>query len=364
MLDQPSDAADDRAPGRAASGAPEGADAAGSPAPASAPEAVTRAAEPETGAAAAVTRAAAADVDPMTIPAPPAAGEQPRDGARLFDRDAASGHTTALFDRDAAGEASTAPLVGGTGRVWHDTGREYRHVRRKDWRLGGRTVRRWREWLIAIALGSLGVGVLLGTLVESVWESPWAPLAATALLWLGMLVPIVWALSRSRPAGMLRIRAVDLLYAVVLGIALRIAQGWIELAAGGTGALPTSALVDGSLPQSWWITVALPAVTAAPVLEEFFFRAVVLIAVYTMLRRRFGGFAAGIVAVLASTALFVLVHTLTLSSTTDVVISLTLLGLVCSLLVAFTGRIWGAVLVHIVYNATWVALVAAGALLG
>jgi len=35
-------------------------------------------------------------------------------------------------------------------------------------------------------------------------------------------------------------------------------------------------------------------------------------------------------------------------------------GAVCSLTVLLTGRIWGAVLIHIVYNASFLALVIVG----
>jgi len=48
----------------------------------------------------------------------------------------------------------------------------------------------------------------------------------------------------------------------------------------------------------------------------------------------------------------------------DEVISLSLLGLVCGLLVMLTGRIWPAILVHVVYNGTFVVLALAGTYLG
>ena len=51
-------------------------------------------------------------------------------------------------------------------------------------------------------LGALGP--IYGTLVTSIWQSPWAAASATALMWLGMLGAIVFALVRSRPAGLLR----------------------------------------------------------------------------------------------------------------------------------------------------------------
>ncbi|WP_243075699.1 CPBP family intramembrane glutamic endopeptidase [Microbacterium sp. SS28] len=255
------------------------------------------------------------------------------------------------------------------GRLWGLEGvgpdREVRATRepRTDWRLGGRTVRRWREWLLAGALVGLGLGVLGGALVRGLWQSPWAWAAALALVWLGMLVPVVWAFTRSRPAGLLRFRALDLLYAVVLGVALRIVQGALA-AASGNAAFPSYGLVDGRLSTEWLFAEVLGPLLAAPIVEEFFFRAVIIVALYTVLRRPLGHVVAGVAAGLTSVGLFVLVHGLTLAAPVDAVVSIALLGLVCSLLVLLTGRIWGAVLVHLSFNASYVALALVGAFLG
>ncbi|MCR2808908.1 MULTISPECIES: type II CAAX endopeptidase family protein [unclassified Microbacterium] len=234
---------------------------------------------------------------------------------------------------------------------------------RADWRLGGRTVSRWREWLLATALFSLGVAILAGTLLSWLWPTPEGAASATAVLWMGMLVPVVWALSRSRPAGLLRFRLLDLLYGVALAGALRVIQGWLEVAAGGSGALPAYPLVNGELSGIWWFTDVVSVITIAPVVEEFYFRAVILVALYTVLRRPFGQVAAGLVAVVISTGLFVLLHGLAGGESTDQVVSLALLGLACGMLVVLTGRIWGAVLAHVGFNLTFVVISLAGAFL-
>lgn len=234
---------------------------------------------------------------------------------------------------------------------------------RTDWRLGGRTVQRWREWRLAVALISLGIAILIGTLLDWLWDSPWAAAAATALLWLGMLVPVVWAFVRSRPVGLLRFRAIDLLWGVALGFLLRISAGWITQAVEGSAPFPSYPLIGGRLPEFWWLTDGLAVVVVAPVIEELFFRAVILVSLYTVLRRPFGRAAAAIVSVIASTAVFVVVHSLAGSASTDQLLAITLLGLVCGALVVLTGRIWGAVLVHVVYNGTFVVLALAGTFL-
>lgn len=234
---------------------------------------------------------------------------------------------------------------------------------RTDWRLGGRTVRRWREGLLAVALISLGAAVLLGTAVTLLWVSPRAPLVGTVILWAGLAGPIVWAFTRSRPVGLLRLRALDLLYGLVLGAILRTAQGWLEIATGGSGAFPSYATVDGALPAGWLVTDGLGAIVIAPVLEEFFFRGVLLVALFTVLRRPVGAVVAGVVAVLVTTGVFVLVHALTLSVSVGSALSLAVLGAVCAALVLLTGRILGAVLVHVVFNAGYVILALLGTFL-
>ncbi|MBW9111723.1 CPBP family intramembrane glutamic endopeptidase [Microbacterium ureisolvens] len=230
------------------------------------------------------------------------------------------------------------------------------HEARTDWRLGGRTVYRWREGLLAVALISLGAGVLLGALVAAVWDSPWAAASATVIVWIGMLLPIAWAFTRSRPIGLLRIRALDVLYGLVLGALLRTTQGWLEGLDGTPALLPTLVQVDGVVPLSTVVFDVVAPVVVAPVVEEFFFRGVLLVALYTVLRRPFGKFAAGLAAALVSTALFVLMHGISSVGDVSGVVSLSLLGMVCAMLVLLTGRIWAAVLVHAVYNASYVAL--------
>ncbi|MFE1665395.1 CPBP family intramembrane glutamic endopeptidase [Microbacterium sp. P02] len=233
------------------------------------------------------------------------------------------------------------------------------HIGRRDWRLGGRTVRRWRERLLAIAFFSLGLGLLAGALLISMLPVTWGPMAATGVLWIGMLVPVVWAFTRSRPIGLLRLRPVDLLYGLAIGAALRIAQGWIELALGEDGALPSYPVIGGNLPSGWLFTDVVSPGLIAPVIEELFFRAVLVVALFTVFRRQVGSLFAGVIALLGSTGVFVLAHGLQPSEGAGVV-GLIMLGATCSALVLLTGRIWGAVLVHAVFNLSFVALAMAG----
>ncbi|MGN7968893.1 CPBP family glutamic-type intramembrane protease [Microbacterium sp. 22296] len=70
-----------------------------------------------------------------------------------------------------------------------------------------------------------------------------------------------------------------------------------------------------------------------------------------------------IAAVALSTALFVVAHELTAPRDPSDLVSLTLLGVVAGSLTIGTGRIWPAMAVHVVFNASGFALLAVGTLL-
>ncbi len=98
-------------------------------------------------------------------------------------------------------------------------------------------------------------------------------------------------------------------------------------------------------------------------LEEFFFRAVILVTAYRLLRRSVGSLAGGMSAALISAGTFVLVHQAFAPLPLAAAFQLSLLGIVCAAVVLSTGRIWGAVLAHVVYNVTFLGLGVMGSLL-
>lgn len=215
----------------------------------------------------------------------------------------------------------------------------------------------WRESLLAIALLSLGAGIVAGAGAQQLgFPSP----LPTLLVWAGMVVAIVVALSRSRPIGLLRLRPVDLLWAVGLGLFVRLVQGWAAGVDTGAAPFPTLPTVDGKLASGWWFDGALAPIVVAPAVEEFFFRAVVLIALYTVLRRPFGAVTAGVSALLVTTGLFIAAHAIDSAVSVAGVVATGVLGLTCGALVLLTGRIWSAVGVHVVYNALGVGLALVG----
>lgn len=232
-----------------------------------------------------------------------------------------------------------------------------RRRKRTDWRLGGTAVRRWDLAVLSAALIGVGLGVVGGGAVSRI-AAPWAATASTVVLWLGLGGAVAFAFARSRPAGLLRFRPIDVLWGVGLGLGLRLLQGWVSGA--DAAAFPSAMALDGGLPSGWWLTEAIPAGLVAPLVEEFFFRTVVLVAVYQLLRRSVGGVAAGVTAALVSAGGFVLLHATAGALTLVDGIQLFAVGGTCALVVLLTGRIWGAVLTHVAYNVSYLVLVVVG----
>ncbi|MGN7188363.1 CPBP family glutamic-type intramembrane protease [Microbacterium enclense] len=170
-----------------------------------------------------------------------------------------------------------------------------------------------------------------------------------------MLVGVIFAFARARPAGLLKISPTDLLWGVGCGLLLRIVQGWFS----SPSAFPSTGYPGSSVPVEWWILTFVPA-TAAPLVEEFFFRALILVCVYQILRRAVGPLAAAATALLASAGLFVIVHALFADLSLAESSLLMVVGAVCSALVLLTGRIWSAVIAHLVFNLAFLVLSIAG----
>ena len=107
--------------------------------------------------------------------------------------------------------------------------------------------------------------MLAGTAVVAFLPYAWSGILATAVLWVGMLVPE----SCGRSAGLARSGCcdsgrLDLLFGLGLGLLLRIVQGWLELAAGASGALPSYPMIGGRLPSGFVFTEVLSAGRRSP----------------------------------------------------------------------------------------------------
>lgn len=206
--------------------------------------------------------------------------------------------------------------------------------------------------MLGWSIASLGAGVLAARAAALLLPPVPASIVATAVLWASLTLPAIWAIRRSRPRGLTAFRWVDAVIGAVWGILLRIAQGAFAAAA-GQSAWPSAA--DLSSPV--FIAEAAAATVIAPVVEEFFFRAVVVVGVYTIVHRLSGRVAAVVAALIVSTVLFVAAHGLVAPLAPADASSLALVGAVAGICVLATGRIWPAILVHAVYNLTGIAVV-------
>ncbi|WP_269453427.1 CPBP family intramembrane glutamic endopeptidase [Microbacterium testaceum] len=180
-------------------------------------------------------------------------------------------------------------------------------------------------------------------------------------LWAGLGLPVVVALRRARPAGLLRVRSIDLLWGLGVGGGLRLLQGWLSGA--GYSTFPSLPSSPDSTAWGWLWSYGVPSILVAPVIEEFFFRAVILVGVYQLLRRGVGPLAAATTALLTSAGGFVLLHSAFSSLSLADGVQFFAVGAACALVVLLSGRIWGAVLAHLVYNASFMALAVVGTIL-
>lgn len=231
----------------------------------------------------------------------------------------------------------------------------------REWRLGGRSARLWDASVFSVCLGALGVG-LTSSLGLKLVASSWAGTLSLLTLWLCLGAAIAFALRRTRPKALLQFRPTDILWGVGMGLLLRVTQGIFS----GANASPFPSVQvggDGVAPPGTFLSLALPAV-AAPLIEEFFFRAVLLVTIFQILRRPVGVISAAITALIGSSGAFLLLHAMYAPLSPLDSAQLFLVGVGCGLVVMLTGRIWGAVLTHFVYNLTFLALILVGTILG
>jgi len=174
------------------------------------------------------------------------------------------------------------------------------------------------------------------------------------VFWVPLIVATVWW-ARTHPLAwreMVRFRALDLLWGLVVGLLARALASVIEwLAYGGVGAGGGLVMLDAGQPNPVMVavTVVIAPVILAPVIEELFFRGVLL----TSLRAGSTGRGAAAVAIVASAVIFALVHLLQVTSFSAVVAigaSTLVLGLATGILAVTTGRLGGAIVAHIIFN--------------
>lgn len=142
----------------------------------------------------------------------------------------------------------------------------------------------------------------------------------------------------------LRFRPIDVLWGLFVGLLARVVASLIEIAE--YGHIGTSSVTFGdTVYDGWWLFGALLAPgLIAPLIEELFFRGLVLRALV----------ARPVIAVILSGALFALLHVLQADSMTVfavVGLSTLVFGLAAATLAATTGRLGGAIIAHVTFNA-------------
>lgn len=153
----------------------------------------------------------------------------------------------------------------------------------------------------------------------------------------------------------LRFRWLDLLWGLSIGLLARSAASAAEIL--GYGQMGSSAVTFGeTVYDGWWLFGALLApVLLAPLIEELFFRGLLLRSMLGVTRGNGGARGTStVIAVLVSALVFALVHMLTATTVTSVVVvgvSTFVFGLGAACLAALTGRLGGAIIAHVTFNA-------------
>jgi len=228
----------------------------------------------------------------------------------------------------------------------------------RDWRLARTSKRKYDSLTLSVALVALGVGVVASEIVARAVGSTTAALA-TITLWGLLLAAIVFALSRSVPRGLYAFRLTDILWGVGVAVLLRFSAG--ELGAANSSTFPVWRGWTGD-PWAIFRSDVFLAASLAPIVEELFFRGVILIAVFQIFRPNFGTISASLTALILSTAGFVLAHGIFSPLSLTDGMQLAAVGALFSLIVLLTGRIWGAVLGHVMYNLSFLALMLIGSI--
>lgn len=207
-------------------------------------------------------------------------------------------------------------------------------------------------WMpLAIAGAALAVGVVVGLLVTVAFDG-----AAGRSLG-GVVASVVVGatglalLARYRPAGFFRLRALDVLWAVVLGVILPFIAG---IFAGG-GGWPAFA----ALSPRWLILgVAVPFVL---LLMLSFFATGLVFALTLRATASLTPVYSRVIAGAAAAIAFAIVPLVFRGDVSGMPVALpVVLGVTLAVFVGLSQRLWGPILLTLVFTAVWVALAAAG----
>jgi len=217
---------------------------------------------------------------------------------------------------------------------------------------------------LVVALTGFAVAAILAASIPAGVRMP-QPLDALdgyVLVWTPLLAAIVIAgLALRAPAGTSPVlgfafRPIDLLWGLAAGLILRILVSLLELLVyGSPPGMATGSAPSGSvLVVVSFVVAVLAATVIAPLVEEVFFRGLLLRAVRGSTPRQ-----AAWLAVIVSAALFASLHVIVASGPAEALVTglgTFLVGLATGTAVVLTGRLGPAIVTHIVFNASLLVL--------
>ncbi len=211
-----------------------------------------------------------------------------------------------------------------------------------------------RAAIIDAALGLAAMLLLTAALIA--WRA-WIldPRVVTLLAYLAVWIPLSAAVvvaclrhgsgSLIRDFG-LRFRPIDLLWGVAIGLLARVLASLLEIISYGSTVPPPIRFAADY--DAWWVfAVILAPVVIGPLVEEVFFRGLLLRAVLAQCR-------SSVLAVVVSGVVFAVAHAVQLPPGAGMLIagvSTLVLGLAAGSVAVFTGRIGAAVVAHVTFNA-------------
>lgn len=226
---------------------------------------------------------------------------------------------------------------------------------------------RWGWLQVAVALVGLAVGLLLLRLLSARAHSPWGYFAADSALWAALLLSVAVGFLVSVPRGLFHWRWRDLVIGLFAGISLRMIVDGLHWREQGFLDWLTFADPKGEVPTAWWLDGIVATAIGAPVVEELFYRAFLLVALYTVFRRFTGSPAVAAVAtVCINASVFMFSHVIASAQTMSNLsaIAILLVGITTATLVLLTGRFWSALITHLTFNGLWVLLALIGTYAG
>lgn len=152
----------------------------------------------------------------------------------------------------------------------------------------------------------------------------------------------------------LRFRPIDLLWGLSIGLLARAVAGQIEATV--YGRVGSGAAVLGETVYDFWFLFAavLAPVILGPLVEELFFRGLLLRAVAATASRGLSPRTTTTIAIGVSALVFALVHLVDVASVNGMLViglSTLVFGLGAATVAALTGRLGGAVIAHVTFNA-------------